>query len=74
MRTLTNEEIAIFSKRDGVKTRAAEGFLCSMGTNEMYAVMNLNQDARIYKWNAATIEAIKDGISLANKPAPALNN
>ena len=65
MRTLTHEEIEKLANQKGVKSNAAYGFLSTMGDNGMYAGMNLNQDARDYRWNAATIKAIRDGIRLA---------
>jgi hypothetical protein len=43
-----------------------ENFLASLPTEgadaEWNAYMNLDMDARLYKWNAATIKAIKEGI------------
>ena len=67
MRNLTSEEIAKFSSRKGVKAIAVGNFLCSMGDNSSYAYGNLEMDARLYRWNAATVKAISAGIALASK-------
>lgn len=67
MRALTESEIAKFSSRKGVKAIAVSNFLCSMGDNVSYAYGNLEMDAGLYKWNAATYRAISAGISLAAK-------
>jgi hypothetical protein len=65
MRKLSNFEIEQFASRKGVRRIAVENFLSSMGDNAMYAGMNLSQDSRLYKWNTATIRAIREGINLA---------
>lgn len=67
MRNLTNEEISKFTSRAGVKSIAVSNFLASMSSMEAFeARMNLKADAASYKWNAATVKAISDGISLAD--------
>ena len=67
MRNLTLEEIQKFSSRKGVKAVAVSNFLMSMGTDQRYVYGNLDLDAGLYKWNAATYRAISAGISLAVK-------
>lgn len=67
MRRLTSEEIAKLAARKGVKQIAVENFLATMGEDAMAAHMNMGQDARDYKWNAATQNAIRAGIELAKK-------
>jgi len=67
MRKLTIEEIEKLSARKGVKAIVVKNFLSTMGSNASDAYGNLSQDARSYKWNAATQKAIRDGIVLANK-------
>jgi hypothetical protein len=66
MRRLTEEEIAKLATRKGVKENAVRNFLSTLGSlTPMEAGMNVSQDARDYKWNAATVKAIRDGINLA---------
>lgn len=68
MRKLTIEEIQKFSGRKGVTTIAVENFLGTMGESDAReAFGNLRNDARSYKWNAATQKAISDGILMADK-------
>lgn len=46
-----------------VKTIAVENFLGSLGgMTRDDANANLEMDARMYKWNAATVKAIRTGI------------
>lgn len=61
---LTAEDITKLATRKGVRRIAVENFLCSLGTegSVVYAKMNLDADARSYKWSAATVAAIKTGI------------
>ena len=65
MRKLTVEEIKKFSGRVGVRSWAVENFLATMGTDENVAWANLSLDKRLYKWDAKTVKAIKDGIKYA---------
>ena len=67
MRKLTAEEIEKLAMRKGVKKIAVENFLVTMtnNANERDAWMNLEMDARLYKWNVKTVRAIGDGIQLA---------
>jgi len=66
MRQLTCEEIEKFSKRPRVRRIAVENFLYTVTNNPNVfdAYMNLDMDARLYRWNRETIKAIKDGIRL----------
>lgn len=65
MRKLTNEEIQKFATKTGARKIAVENFLMSMGENENDARSNLELDTNLYKWNAATRNAILAGINLA---------
>jgi hypothetical protein len=67
MRQLSATEIERFASRDGVRRTAVDNFLGTMGTDAIAAGMNLSQDARDYRWNAATMKAIRDGIALARR-------
>ena len=68
MRQLTIPEINKLASRKNVKKIAVENFLMTMGNNPLAASINMGYDADMYKWNNATIQAIKDGIVLAKKP------
>lgn len=68
MRQLTSDEISKLASAAGVKRIAVENFLSTMGDNAIYAGMNLNDDARCYRWNAATQSAIRRGIVQAGRP------
>ena len=65
---LSKEEIEKLATRKGVKSIAVYNFLGSLeGLSKMDALANLSfalyvLDARLYKWNAATVKAIQDGI------------
>jgi len=67
MRNLTLQEIELLISHPGRKRMAVENFLMSMGTNNLIAKANLELDAKLYKWNSATIHAIRAGIKLASK-------
>lgn len=67
MRTLTLQEIEQLASRPGVKRIAVENFLISMGTDGMIARTNLELDTKCYKWNTATVRAIRAGIQLAGE-------
>lgn len=63
---LTKEQIEKLASGKGVRRIAVENFLGSLGgVDRMGASMNLSQDARDYRWNAATVNAIRKGINLA---------
>jgi len=66
MRELTKSEIKRFASRKGVRKMAVENFLSSMPSDPSDALRNLEYDARLYNWNAATEEAIRDGILKAS--------
>ena len=69
MRDLTSEEIEKFATRKGVRRIAVENFLGSLGNadNKGDEMRNLYADAASYKWNSATVSAIRAGINLAYK-------
>jgi hypothetical protein len=67
LRELTKEEIEKLATRPNVRKIAVENFLMSMGNDERTAMLNLSYDAGLYKWNVATVKAIRDGIQLAKK-------
>jgi len=69
LRKLDNDEIERLANKPGVKKIAVENFLMTVDNNDnaMYAGMNLGEDAKSYKWNAATVSAIKEGIRLADR-------
>ncbi len=67
MRQLTNSEIDKFAARTGVKKIAVENFLDTLyEPAELRGNMaNLYADAASYKWNVATVTAIREGINKA---------
>lgn len=69
LKPLTNEQITALASRKGVKKVAVENFLMTVDTNQTAgdAYENLSADARSYRWNAATTNAIRAGILLASK-------
>jgi len=69
LRKLDNDEIERLANKPGVRKIAVENFLMTVDNNDnaMYANMNLGEDAKSYKWNAATVSAIKEGIRLADR-------
>ncbi len=54
----------ILAKYPTARKNAVENFLMSVGNNKskMEALVNLNADKGLYKWNDATVSAIKEGI------------
>ncbi len=66
---LTAEKIQELANRKGVRRIAVENFLGTLGCERsaFAATQNLYQDARDYKWNAATQTAIRRGIDLFYK-------
>lgn len=65
-RKLTNEEIDKLASRKGVKEVAVRNFLGTLYIEDKAsdAYMNCDMDSRVYKWNATTVKAIRDGIKL----------
>lgn len=63
---ITNRQLEKLANGKGVKEVAVWNFVgtCDNCGSRMYANMNLNEDARMYKWNQATINAIKKGIDI----------
>jgi len=60
---LTQERIIELSKRRGVKEIAVQNFLLSLDCSDaLAAYANLQLDARLYRWNAATVKAIEQGL------------
>jgi len=58
-----NDRIVKLSEGKGVKSIAVINFLSSLGDlTRQEALANLNLDANLYKWNAATVNAIRKGI------------
>lgn len=64
MKKLTIEEIRQFAERPNVKKTDAENFLMRMdiGSGIPIILENLCADAKSYKWNNETVEAILNGI------------
>jgi hypothetical protein len=63
---ITEDQIKRLASRKGVKAIAVENFLGSIDCNAdaSTAFGNAAIDAKLYKWNAATVRAINDGIAL----------
>ena len=62
---LSNEKIEKLAKYKGVKSIAVYNFLGSLeGLSKTDALANLSLDGYLYKWNAATVKAIRAGIKL----------
>jgi hypothetical protein len=61
---LTVDRIEKLASRRGVRAVAVRNFLLTVGENKnlMVAYANLEADARSYRWNAATVNAIRTGI------------
>lgn len=65
---LSSIDIDKLASRKGVKSIAVQNFLGSLnGGSASDAYSNLQMDARLYKWNAATQNAIRKGIALHYK-------
>ncbi len=68
MRKLTGVEIERLANRKNVRRVAVENFLGTMIREPLgAALVNLTYDARLYRWNTATKNAIRDGIILSAK-------
>jgi hypothetical protein len=72
MRQLTDKEIERFASGKDVKKVAVENFLSTLDPEigSMGNTMNAQMDARMYKWNTATVRAINAGIMAACKSEP----
>ena len=74
--SLNSETIAKLAAQKGVRKIAVENFLGTLGfegsAGRAGALQNLYSDAASYKWNSATITAIKRGIDLYFKQGKAL--
>jgi hypothetical protein len=64
-RKLSSSEIDELSSRPGVKKVAVENYLSTLSGDKMADSMNLSSDAASYKWNPATVKAIREGIDRA---------
>ena len=67
LRPLTLKEIKNFASRPFVRSIAVENFLMTVHHNQTagIAFLNLVRDAKVYKWDEGTINAIVDGIMAA---------
>lgn len=71
LRQLDSSEINKLASAKGVKAIAVQNFLSSLyDSDSIDAMANCRMDARLYKWNAATVNAIQKGIDLASKNKP----
>ena len=62
---ITSKQIEELANHPDVRRIAVQNFLGSLqGSTKLEATLNLAQDARDYKWNAATTKAIRRGIDL----------
>lgn len=62
---LTNAQVESFASRKSVKRIAVENFLASLqDLSWAEALGNLELDAKLYKWDAQTVKAIRDGINV----------
>jgi len=61
---LTDVRIRELSNKKGVKKIAVENFLYTVSANRniQSALLNLEMDSKMYKWNSATVNAIRTGI------------
>jgi len=60
---LTSDRIHALASKKGVRGIAVSNFLSSLGGSSLSdALMNLEMDAQSYRWNTATISAIRTGI------------
>ncbi len=66
-RELTSKEIEELASQKGVKRIAVENFLSSipLDCSQRDHLGNLQMDARLYRWNQATVNAITRGIKKA---------
>lgn len=61
------QEINELASRPGVKPNAVENFLMAVHVNScaVVALLNLEKDIYLYRWNEETARAIREGILLA---------
>jgi alpha-mannosidase len=60
---ITAEKIEQLVARKGVRRIAVANFLSTLnGMSQADALANLQMDARLYKWDAGTVDAIREGI------------
>lgn len=65
---LSHERIQELASQPGVKRIAVENFLSTLGSmTYQEAKMNLEMDARSYRWNDETVSAIWQGLLDAQK-------
>ena len=64
MRKLTEAELEKYANHKGAKYNAVSNFLRTATNNESFtiAILNLELDTRLYKWNAPTQRAIQAGL------------
>lgn len=68
MKELSDATIVQLAAKEGVRSFAVENFLKTLGSlTHEEALANLDIDAKLYKWNAPTVNAIRKGINLAFK-------
>lgn len=62
---LSKAQIDKLASKSGVRRIGVENFLGTLGSMTRYeATQNLYADAASYKWNAATVAAIRKGIEM----------
>lgn len=61
MGTITDADLEYLMAKPRVRKNAVSGFLGSSG-NDPYAFDNLALDAKLYNWNAPTVNAIRQGL------------
>ena len=65
MRELTIDGIQRLANRKGVRKIAVENFLSTMGEDYNIAINNAYLDAKLYRWDSETLQAILEGIEMA---------
>ncbi len=62
---ISPERIRILASKKGVNAIAVHNFLGTVKSNHtlLCAMVNLYSDAEAYRWNAATVNAIRVGIT-----------
>jgi len=62
---LSQARIQELANRKGVKKIAVENFLHTLSASVTHqsTILNMHADAASYRWNAVTINAIKQGIA-----------
>jgi hypothetical protein len=59
---ITSERISELASGKNVRRVAVENFLSTFGGTQRDALLNLQMDARSYRWNRETQAAIAEGI------------